>query len=60
MELLISFGFGFAVGGIAIGVLANRRPGLFAHVVTMANHIDDKVNTTVGPLVERAANKAGL
>lgn len=47
----------FFAGAIVIGVIANRRPQWFAHVVTMANSIDDKVNTTVTPIVTAAANK---
>ena len=47
----------FLAGAIVIGVIANRRPQWFAHVVTMANSIDNKVNTTVAPIVQSAVNK---
>jgi hypothetical protein len=41
---MLMFIWGFIVGGVVIGVVANRRPLWFAHVVTAANAVDDKIN----------------
>lgn len=41
---MLSFIFGFAVGAVIIGVVANRRPQWFAKIVRGANAVDDSVN----------------
>jgi protease II len=49
---------GLAVGGVIVGVVANRRPLWFAHVVTAANAVDAKVNSTASALTAgQAVNK---
>lgn len=47
----------FIAGGIVIGVVANRRPLWFAHVVQAANAVDAKVNTSASAIVASQAAK---
>jgi hypothetical protein len=52
---MISFAAGVAVGAIVIGFIANRRPLWFAHVVTAANSVDAKINSTASAVVAKQA-----
>lgn len=46
-EMIISALVGAVVGGLVVGVIANRRPQWFAKGVAVVNQFDDKVNAKV-------------
>lgn len=45
--------FGFAIGAVAVGWTAHKRPEWFARVVSAANAVDDKVNATVATAIKK-------
>lgn len=55
--MIIEFITGFVVGAITIGVIANRRPGWFASLVTMANAFDNQVNVFANTVSKAVTNK---
>lgn len=59
MSALFVFGLvvGLVVGGAGMGILANRRPQWFAHVVTLANAVDTQVNTIASATTAHDATK---
>lgn len=52
---LLPYLFAAGLGGIGVGVLANRRPGLFAKVVKVANTLDASVNDGVRKIAPKAS-----
>jgi hypothetical protein len=54
---MLTFILGAIAGAIVIGFIANRRPLWFAHVVTAANSVDAKVNSTASAIVTTQAAK---
>jgi hypothetical protein len=44
-----------ALGGVAVGVLANRRPEWFAKVVKVANVVDSAVNDGAAKIAAKAS-----
>ena len=47
------FAVGVAVGAVAVGFVANRKPEWFAKVVSVANAVDAKANAAVAAEVKK-------